>query len=379
MTRSKHSVCSAPGSRPPHPHDLLRPIASFLALIAPVQWIVDLLHPVLLFFHDTVGVGWGMSIVLLTVVVRALLAPLTIKQFKSMQSMVRVAPQLKELQSKHKDDKQRQQQEVMKFYAENKINPFASCLPLLAQMPFFIGALLSAAERPAGGHLRPGSALQAIEDAVRGRSRRDDRLAGLPLHPRPDGQGDRLGAGRADRHVHRLAAAVEPADAVDGRPQPEADHVRAAVRLRAVRDHLPVGPDRLLDHDEPVDRRAGLHPAQARWGRSARRRANRRSPGYPGPRRTAAAGGFMARLAAATSAEERRRARGQQRPWHGEVVGAGQGPHAGREQARPSAASSRRPRRKSSASSEPAPPSRAATARRHPRRARRRSAPGGRR
>ncbi|MDX6677313.1 MAG: YidC/Oxa1 family rane protein insertase [Solirubrobacteraceae bacterium] len=115
------------------------PTASLLALIPPVQWIVDLLHPVLLFFHDTVGVGWGTSIVLLTVVVRALLAPLTIKQFKSMQSMVRVAPELKELQAKHKDDKQRQQQEVMKFYAENKINPFASCLPLVAQMPFFIG------------------------------------------------------------------------------------------------------------------------------------------------------------------------------------------------------------------------------------------------
>ncbi len=113
--------------------------ASVLALIAPVQWIVDLLHPVLLFFHDSVGVGWGTSIVLLTVVVRALLAPLTVKQFKSMQSMVRVAPELKALQAKHKDDKQRQQQEVMKFYAENKINPFASCLPLIAQMPFFIG------------------------------------------------------------------------------------------------------------------------------------------------------------------------------------------------------------------------------------------------
>jgi YidC/Oxa1 family membrane protein insertase len=114
-------------------------IASVLALIPPVQWIVDLLHPVLLFFHDSVGVGWGTSIVLLTVVVRALLAPLTVKQFKSMQAMVRVAPQLKVLQAKHKDDKQKQQQEVMKFYAENKINPFASCLPLLAQMPFFIG------------------------------------------------------------------------------------------------------------------------------------------------------------------------------------------------------------------------------------------------
>ncbi len=115
------------------------PTAFVLALFAPVQWIVDLLHPVLLFFHDTVGVGWGTSIVLLTVVVRALLAPLTVKQFKSMQAMVRVAPQLKVLQAKHKDDKQKQQQEVMKFYAENKINPFASCLPLLAQMPFFIG------------------------------------------------------------------------------------------------------------------------------------------------------------------------------------------------------------------------------------------------
>jgi YidC/Oxa1 family membrane protein insertase len=112
--------------------------AFVLALLAPVQWIVDLLHPVLLFFHDF-GVGWGTSIVLLTVVVRALLAPLTIKQFKSMQAMVRVAPELKALQAKHKDDKQRQQQEVMKFYAENKINPFASCLPLVAQMPFFIG------------------------------------------------------------------------------------------------------------------------------------------------------------------------------------------------------------------------------------------------
>jgi len=113
--------------------------AYVLTLFAPVQWIVDLLHPVLLFFHDTIGVGWGTSIVLLTVVVRTLLAPLTIKQFKSMQAMVSVAPQLKELQTKHKSDKQRQQQEVMKFYAENKINPFASCLPLLAQMPFFIG------------------------------------------------------------------------------------------------------------------------------------------------------------------------------------------------------------------------------------------------
>ena len=115
------------------------PTAFVLAYIPPVEWMIALLHPVLLFFHDNVGVGWGMAIVLMTVCVRALLAPLTVKQFKSMQSMVSVAPELKALQNKYKDDKQRQQQEVMKFYAENKINPFASCLPLVAQMPFFIG------------------------------------------------------------------------------------------------------------------------------------------------------------------------------------------------------------------------------------------------
>ncbi len=110
-----------------------------LALIAPVQIIVDGLKPVLVFIHDTLGVGWGMSIVLLTVMVRAAMAPLTVKQFKSMRAMAAVAPELKKLQTKYKDDKQRQQQEIMKFYAENKINPFASCLPLLAQFPFFIG------------------------------------------------------------------------------------------------------------------------------------------------------------------------------------------------------------------------------------------------
>ncbi|HUR84268.1 MAG TPA: YidC/Oxa1 family membrane protein insertase [Solirubrobacteraceae bacterium] len=110
-----------------------------ISLLAPIQIIVDLLQPVLVFIHDTMSVSWGFSIVLLTVFVRALMAPLTVKQFKSMQAMVSVAPQLKELQAKYKDDKQRQQQEVMKFYSENKINPFASCLPLLAQLPFFIG------------------------------------------------------------------------------------------------------------------------------------------------------------------------------------------------------------------------------------------------
>src|SRR3954470_7580875 len=103
-----------------------------------LQPLIDVFESVLLFFHDNVGLGWGTSIIALTIVVRAALVPLTLKQIRSMQAMQRVAPQLKDLQSKYKDDKQRQQQETMKFYQEKKVNPFASCLPLALQMPVFI-------------------------------------------------------------------------------------------------------------------------------------------------------------------------------------------------------------------------------------------------
>jgi YidC/Oxa1 family membrane protein insertase len=102
------------------------------------QPLIDVFESVLKFFHNSVGVGWGVSIVLLTILIRALLVPLTLKQFKSMQSLQRLQPELKALQAKYKDDKQRQQQELMKFYKENKVNPLGSCLPLVAQLPVFI-------------------------------------------------------------------------------------------------------------------------------------------------------------------------------------------------------------------------------------------------
>jgi YidC/Oxa1 family membrane protein insertase len=101
------------------------------------QPLIDVFDHVLVFFHDHLGFGWGASIIALTVVVRAVLIPLTIKQFRSMQSLSRLAPEIKALQEKYKDDKQRQQQEMMKFYQENKVNPFGSCLPLVAQLPVF--------------------------------------------------------------------------------------------------------------------------------------------------------------------------------------------------------------------------------------------------
>src|SRR5579859_6279798 len=103
------------------------------------QPLVDIFEPILKFFHDSLGVSWGFSIVLLTVGVRAILLPLAIKQFHSMQRLQKHMPELKALQNKYKDDKQRQQQEIMKFYKENNVNPFASCLPIVAQIPAFIG------------------------------------------------------------------------------------------------------------------------------------------------------------------------------------------------------------------------------------------------
>ena len=102
------------------------------------QPLIDIFEAVLKFFHNSVGISWGFSIVLLTVVMRAILVPLTVKQFHSMQKMQHMQPQLKALQAKYKDDKQRQQQEMMKFYKENQINPLGSCLPLVAQLPVFI-------------------------------------------------------------------------------------------------------------------------------------------------------------------------------------------------------------------------------------------------
>jgi YidC/Oxa1 family membrane protein insertase len=102
------------------------------------QPLIDVFEAVLKFFHHTIGVPWGWSIVLLTVAIRVILLPLTLKQFKSMQALQRLQPEMKALQAKYKEDKQRQQQEMMKFYKENNVNPLGSCLPMVAQLPVFI-------------------------------------------------------------------------------------------------------------------------------------------------------------------------------------------------------------------------------------------------
>jgi YidC/Oxa1 family membrane protein insertase len=103
-----------------------------------LQPLIDIANGVLQFFHDNAGLSWGGAIIALTVCTRAVLIPLTYKQLKGMRAMQALQPQIKELQAKYKNDKQRMQQEMMRFYKENKVNPFASCVPLLAQLPVFI-------------------------------------------------------------------------------------------------------------------------------------------------------------------------------------------------------------------------------------------------
>ena len=108
------------------------PLANiFQPLIDAAEWVI-------LVLHDDIGFGWGASIIGLTFLVRILVLPLSIKQIRSMRAMQALQPQLKALQEKHKDDRERLQREMMNFYRENKINPFASCIPLLMQLPVFL-------------------------------------------------------------------------------------------------------------------------------------------------------------------------------------------------------------------------------------------------
>src|SRR3954454_14483016 len=104
-----------------------------------VQPLIDINEAILRFWHDTIGFSWGASIIGLTIVVRLAILPLTFKQVRSMQALQRLQPEMKKIQQRYKDDKQRQQQAMMEFYKEHEVNPLASCLPLILQFPFFIG------------------------------------------------------------------------------------------------------------------------------------------------------------------------------------------------------------------------------------------------
>jgi YidC/Oxa1 family membrane protein insertase len=119
---------------------MINAIADFFAnLFSPV---VNVLGQVLLFFHDPsgpIGAPWWLSIAMLTVVLRTLLFPLTIKQVKSMRAMQDLKPDMDRIRNQYRDNRTKQQEETMKLYQERGVNPLGGCLPILVQMPVFIG------------------------------------------------------------------------------------------------------------------------------------------------------------------------------------------------------------------------------------------------
>lgn len=106
-----------------------------LAVLEPIE---RPLTAVLEWLHSSLGLTWALSIIVLTLLVRIVLVPLTVKQIHSMQRLQVLAPEMKEIQNKYKQDKKRQQEEMMRFYQENQVNPLASCLPIALQIPIFI-------------------------------------------------------------------------------------------------------------------------------------------------------------------------------------------------------------------------------------------------
>jgi YidC/Oxa1 family membrane protein insertase len=116
---------------------MINAIADFFQnLFGPV---VNVLGAILLYFHQTLGAPWWLSIVMLTVIVRSLLFPLTVKQVRSMRAMQDLKPHMDRVRAQFKDNPQRQREEMAKVYQDQGVNPLGGCLPILVQMPVFIG------------------------------------------------------------------------------------------------------------------------------------------------------------------------------------------------------------------------------------------------
>ncbi|KWW98385.1 membrane protein insertase YidC [Carbonactinospora thermoautotrophica] len=140
-----------------------------------VSWIIVQFHKLFsLFFDPNGGWAWGLSIVCLVLVIRAALIPLFVKQIKSSRNMAILQPKIKEIQEKYKHDRERQSQELMKLYKETGTNPFASCLPILVQMPFFF-ALYAVLNNAAHGKAI------GVLDAQMAHSAANARILGAPI------------------------------------------------------------------------------------------------------------------------------------------------------------------------------------------------------
>jgi YidC/Oxa1 family membrane protein insertase len=105
-------------------------------LYTAVSWVMITFHDFLSFTNNE-DLQWSVGIIALVIVIRIILIPLFVKQIKSQRALTALAPHMKEIQKKYKDDRQKQSEEMMKLYKEHKTNPLASCFPILAQAPIF--------------------------------------------------------------------------------------------------------------------------------------------------------------------------------------------------------------------------------------------------
>ncbi|MBI5095668.1 MAG: membrane protein insertase YidC [Candidatus Hydrogenedentes bacterium] len=126
----------------------------FFDMFEFMDWFAKLLLGLLNWFHNNMGVNYGVAIILLTILVRAAMIPLTLKSMKSMKKMQLLGPEMQQLKEKYKDDQQELSKKTMEMYRERGINPAGGCFPMLLQMPVFIAlyTMLNSAFELRGAH-----------------------------------------------------------------------------------------------------------------------------------------------------------------------------------------------------------------------------------
>lgn len=110
-----------------------------MAILNP---LVEILKTIIVFFYDHVYPNYGVDIILLTIVVRIAMMPLTLTQIKSQDKIQRIQPQINKIKQEYKNDREKINMETMKIYRENKINPLSGCLPLLLQLPILFALFM---------------------------------------------------------------------------------------------------------------------------------------------------------------------------------------------------------------------------------------------
>ncbi|MFJ3335469.1 membrane protein insertase YidC [Streptomyces sp. NPDC086766] len=178
-------------------------IASFFSFITtPVSWVIVQFHSVYgtIFGPDT-GWAWGLSIVSLVVLIRICLIPLFVKQIKATRAMQTLQPEMKKIQERYKNDKQRQSEEMMKLYKESGTNPLSSCLPILAQSPFFFALyhVLNA--------IATGKTIGVINESLLA-SARNAHIFGAPLAAKFTDSADKVASLNASITDVRVVTAV---------------------------------------------------------------------------------------------------------------------------------------------------------------------------